>query len=280
MIRQLELFGPTEGAKPIKRTKSRQEQIEDYEGFLEKFADKKTTDDCYTPEPVYQAVIDFVRTLTPLDGRTIVRPFYPGGDYETYEYPADCIVIDNPPFSILAKILKFYDLHGVPFFLFAPALTLFSTSIDATFIISDVTITYENGAKVPTGFITNVIPDLRLWCCPEIGDAIERAQAAPPPRTKKQFVYPDNIVTAATLRKIPAHGVSLKIPKTACRFIRDSESAVLAGRALFGGGYLLSDRAAAERAAADRAAADRAAATVLELSPRERLMVEELNKCY
>lgn len=189
MIRQLELFGPTEGAKPIKRTKSRQEQIEDYEGFLEKFADKKTTDDCYTPEPVYQAVIDFVRTLTPLDGRTIVRPFYPGGDYETYEYPADCIVIDNPPFSILAKILKFYDLHGVPFFLFAPALTLFSTSIDATFIISDVTITYENGAKVPTGFITNVIPDLRLWCCPEIGDAIERAQAAPPPvRRSSSFI--------------------------------------------------------------------------------------------
>ena len=274
MIEQLKLFGPTEGAKPIKRTKSRQEQIEDYEGFLEKFAVKKTTDDCYTPEPVYQAVIDFVRTLTPLDGRTIVRPFYPGGDYETYEYPANCIVIDNPPFSILAKILKFYDLHGVPFFLFAPALTLFSPNIDATFIISDVTITYENGAKVPTGFITNVIPDLRLWCCPEIGDAIERAQAAPP-STKKPFVYPDNIVTAATLRKIPAHGVSLKIPKTACRFIRDSESAVRAGRGLFGGGYLLSDRAAAERAAAERRGA-----TVLELSPMERLMVEELNKCY
>lgn len=49
-----------------------------------------------------------------------------------------------------------------------------------------------------------------------------------------------------------------------------------AGKAIFGGGLLLSDRAAAERAAAERAAAERAAATEWQLSPRELQMVAEL----
>ena len=48
-------------------------------------------------------------------------------------------------------------------------------------------------------------------------------------------------------------------------------------KVIFGGGLILSDRAAAERAAAERAAAERAAATKWELSARERAIVEYLN---
>ena len=51
-----------------------------------------------------------------------------------------------------------------------------------------------------------------------------------------------------------------------------------AGKTIFGGGLLLSERAAAERAAAERAAAERAAATVWELSERERRMVAALGE--
>ena len=47
-------------------------------------------------------------------------PFYPGGDYEREEYPQGCTVVDNPPFSILSKIVKHYQERGVGFFLFAP----------------------------------------------------------------------------------------------------------------------------------------------------------------
>lgn len=47
---------------------------------------------------------------------------------------------------------------------------------------------------------------------------------------------------------------------------------------IFGGAFLLSDRAAADRAAADRAAAERAAVTVWRLSPRERKIAEALGK--
>ena len=99
-------------------------KFNNYEGFVEKFKPKKTTDDCYTPPAVYQAVHDYVKETYNLPDDTLVlRPFYPGGDYESVEYPEGCIVIDNPPFSIFSKIVDFYTKIGFRFFLFAPALT-------------------------------------------------------------------------------------------------------------------------------------------------------------
>lgn len=271
MERQLTLFGIERQQQQQQR--SRREVFEDYDGFVDKFKPKLTTDDCYTPEPVYRAVLDFVGTLTDLSGRTVVRPFYPGGDFVNYEYPANAIVVDNPPFSILAKIIRFYCQNEVQFFLFAPSLTLFTArACDVTYIVAAADIIYENGAAVQTGFITNLPLEERIWCCPELHDAIEDAQKVLR-KTKRGFVYPDNIVTAATLTKLADHGTELRIPKRSCYAITDSDSAKAAGRSLFGGGFLLSNRAAAERAAAERAAAER-----LFLSPREKRIIEHLNK--
>lgn len=94
--------------------------------FLEKFKPKLTTDDCYTPENIYACVRDWAVDRYGLAGAEVVRPFFPGGDYEHYDYPEGCVVIDNPPFSILSNICRFYDKRGIRYFLFAPALTLFS----------------------------------------------------------------------------------------------------------------------------------------------------------
>ena len=102
---------------------SRQEIFNDYEGFVEKFKPKKTTDDCYTPTEVYGAVLDWAARRYGFDPACVVRPFYPGGDYEAFDYPEGCVVLDNPPFSILAKIQRFYLERGIRFFLFAPSLT-------------------------------------------------------------------------------------------------------------------------------------------------------------
>ena len=38
---------------------SRQETFNDYEGFVEKFKPKKTTDDCYTPKEVYDVILEW-----------------------------------------------------------------------------------------------------------------------------------------------------------------------------------------------------------------------------
>ncbi len=94
--------GGANGNKPEQK-----EKFEDYEGFVEKFKPKKTTDDCYTPLLVYEAIANWAaKTSTSSTSPEFMRPFYPGGDYEKEDYSGG-VVVDNPPFSILSKIVRF-----------------------------------------------------------------------------------------------------------------------------------------------------------------------------
>lgn len=55
-------------------------RFNDFESFVAKFKNAKTTDDCYTPKPVYDAVLQYVVEKANLDDEAeIVRPFFPGG---------------------------------------------------------------------------------------------------------------------------------------------------------------------------------------------------------
>ena len=240
---QLTLFGAAEAPQQSALTtedrqqkRSKREIFEDYEGFVEKFAPKLTTDDCYTPAAVYDVVLEFVRSIYDITNKTVVRPFWPGGDFTTFQYPTNAVVIDNPPFSILSGIIRFYVANNIKFFLFGPALTLFSArDCDVTYILTGASITYENGACVRTGFITNLTPGLRIWVCPRLFDALKKAQESPD-KTKKKFVYPDHIVTAAILDKLAVHHTELKIRSASCYPISDSDAAKAVGRGLYGGG--------------------------------------------
>lgn len=59
-----------------------EENSGEYKSFVEKFKPKRTTDDCFTPEEVYEAVKAWVLEEVPaVQDLRIVRPFYPGGDY-------------------------------------------------------------------------------------------------------------------------------------------------------------------------------------------------------
>ena len=60
------------------------EMTSEYAAFVEKFKPKKTTDDCYTPDNVYAAVLDWAVKEYGLEGARIIRPFYPGGDYQSW----------------------------------------------------------------------------------------------------------------------------------------------------------------------------------------------------
>jgi hypothetical protein len=106
-MKQLGLFGDEAMMPQVKRTKA--EVFEDYDAFVAKF-DKnapKTTDDCYTPQPVYEAVVNWVKERVDLEGRCILRPFYPGGDYEREEYPENCVRYKL--FCMWDKIPIFFD---------------------------------------------------------------------------------------------------------------------------------------------------------------------------
>lgn len=267
----------------------RQEKFEDYEGFVNKFKPRKTTNDCMTPAPVYEAICRWVsENITPLDGVPIVRPFWPGGDYENYDYPEGCIVLDNPPFSILTKIRRFYHARGIRYFLFAPTLTLAAgaNTLDDTYIVCNGRITYENGAAIPTSFITNLpCDDIRVWCAGGLSKVIEDADKASREVAElPRYAYPANVVTPALLQKIAKQGIDLCIPKNECTPCSRLDSQKEVGKSMFGNGWLISERMAAERMAAERMAAERMAAErmaaeeaiVWPLSDRERAIIHSL----
>lgn len=286
------LFGdPTAGMRKAepRAHRSRVETLEDYEGFVEKFKAKKTTDDCYTPAWAYEIVRRWVdRNITPLEGRRIVRPFYPGGDFEAFPYEEGDIVLDNPPFSILAKIRRYYQARGIDYFLFAPALTLFGAPAgdDETFVVADANITYENGATVRTSFVTNCAgEDIRVMLRGDFGRMLteeSKRRAKADKMTLKKHVLPMEVITAATLGRLVTRGICFDVPRSECQFTRALDSQRVTGDSLFGGGFLLSERMTAvrikaERAAAEIAEAERAAANTWTLSERERALTKELN---
>ena len=265
-------------------TLQQRELFEDYEGFVEKFKPKKTTDDCYTPPEVYEVIREWACAEYDIDPATIVRPFYPGGDYESFDYSGGAVVLDNPPFSMLTKICEFYLSRGVPFFLFAPSLTILSSSktcMRMCHILCDAQIEYENGAVVNTGFVTSYDEGIVARTAPELGKAINakvdelhRREHVELPK----YEYPDNIVTAAMLRRWSKYGVDFEVRREDCCHISALDAQKERGKAIFGSGLLLSERAAAERAAAERAAAERARAHVWELSAREREVVRMIGR--
>ena len=119
MVNDVNIQGSLFADEPRRDTatcKSRREIHEDYDGFVEKFKPRKTTDDCYTPQPVYDAVLGWLRENADIEGREIVRPFWPGGDYEHYDYPDGCVVVDNPPFSIFTQVCRFFQSRNISFF--------------------------------------------------------------------------------------------------------------------------------------------------------------------
>lgn len=251
----------------------------EYSQFVAKFEPKKTTDDCYTPPLVYDAIRDWVCKRYDIAQETIVRPFYPGGDFERFAYPDGCLVLDNPPFSILSEICKFYLARGINFFLFAPSLTAFggrSVVLRMNHIICDADIPYENGAVVRTAFVTNLDADTIAETAPDLRNAIADAMAKVKANTIRpvpKYEYPMHVLTAAMLQKYAHYGVNFSVRRGDCTPVGALDSQRERKKAIFGGGLLLSERAAAERAAAEKAAAH-----IWTLSDRELQIVGNLGK--
>ena len=272
------------------------DKLNDYDAFVEKFKPKRTTDDCYTPPAVYEAVKGWaIKEFNIAHDRHIVRPLYPRGDFDHYDYPQGCVVIDNPPFSILAKIKRFYLEHGIQFFLFAPSLTLLGSHIEGlTHILTNSTITYENGAKVNTAFVTNLPSPYVFMTAPDLAQLIKEADNQRAKAELPVLDFPPNVITSARLNKI-AQFVCSRVKHTEARFVRTIGKE---RKALYGGGLLISSAKAAQAAQAAKAAkaaqaaqaakaakaaqaakaAKAAQAAKYELTPEEQAIVAELDK--
>lgn len=268
------LFGNEVIGMRGKGKKASKTLFDDYDGFVEKFKPKKTTDDCYTPPAVYDIILDYVVEKCNINGRKIIRPFYPGNDYETFDYPIGCVVVDNPPFSIITRIARFYLSNNIDFFLFAPHLTLFSADLDCTRIVSGANIIYENGAKVKTSFLSNLFGDAAIIGEPHIYEAVKRINADNTVRLPR-YRYPGNVLTVSAVSYCVERGIGFSIGKKEIVRVSGLDAQRPHGKAIFGSGYLLSEKAAAEKAAAEKDDI-----IEWELSDREKKIIEDLGDGY
>ena len=258
-----------------------------YEEFVEKFKAKKTTDDCYTPEKVYNAIRDWVAEEYHVDADKFVRPFYPGGDYEHFDYVPDCVVVDNPPFSILSQIVKFYLYYNIKFFIFAPYKTLFNYGyLDVCLIGAGTDIIYENGAKVSTSFITNLeAPGVRS--APKLYRMVEAAIREIKKEDTKQlpkYKYPPEVLTFYTIEKLGHCNIDIKFTKEDLHFVRGLDSQREYGKNIYGAGFLLSKEATLKRLHAELEALthekgnDGLSTMEWTLSDREREIIAGMSK--
>lgn len=257
------------------------DEDEEYQAFKEKFEQKKTTDDCYTPELVYEAVADWVANEYGLNRKDFVRPFYPGGNYQKEKYPKGCIVVDNPPFSILAEIIDWYNEHGIRYFLFGPQLTLIGTTTGRCAILPvGVEIIYANGACVNTSFATNLeAEDIVMRSVPDLYDVVYKASQAGLPKEKRhlpRYTYDKHVIMAPLLHQFSKYGISFDVRKNECVPISELDSQKGTGKTIFGKGYLISDSLLAKREEAEKILAERQDLRHWPLSERELQIIKDL----
>ena len=66
VYKTVDLFGNEQIQLIEKKRTSNKTLFTDYEGFVDKFEHKKTTDDCYTPKEVMDIIINYVNDKYPL----------------------------------------------------------------------------------------------------------------------------------------------------------------------------------------------------------------------
>ena len=203
---------------------------ETYEEFVNKFKPKKTTDDCYTPPKIYSVVLEWVKKYYGVNER-IIRPFNPNDDYKKYDY-SNAVVVDNPPFSILAEIIDYYLDNNIKFFLFAPGLMCFNylaKNRKVCILPIHVTIKYENGAMVNTGFITN-LEDNAININSELYKLIKNCYED---KSKRKINHSCDCICIGNCNKLAKRGVDFKI-KSFKEFVHKKDN-----YKIFGGGLLL-----------------------------------------
>ena len=242
----------------------------DYEAYVAKFKDMpKTTDDTYTPDDVYDAVLQYVDTVYPLEGKYVMRPFYPGGDYKAEEYPENCVVIDNPPFSIFTQIVKWYTANGIPFFLFGPGLTIGSCTKYCTAVITGKGITFENGANVSCNFASNLYGDIMICTAPLLGKLIENCASQKQVVGLPSFDYPEELLNVSTMQTIANGGVEFSVRRSEAKLIRELDNDPRGKGGLFGYHWLIAKAKAKAKAKLRRS-------VPIALSLREERIVDTL----
>lgn len=257
--------------------------MQDYDEFVDKFKHKKTTDDCYTPPAIYEAVLSWCEKEYGIDRESAIRPFKPGGDYQSEDYTGR-VVVDNPPFSCLAAIVDWYNERNIKYFLFAPSLTALSYAHreGVCCVFTNSQIVYENGACVGTTFLTNM-DDCITRSARDLSRALDKAneqvqgeKVYGKTQNRKgkaaKYNYPDELVTSSRLANLAAKGGEFKLKRA--HFVRRLDAQKPFKKTIFGSGLLIPAKDAQELKAQELKAQDEV--IHFELSEREQAIVDNL----
>lgn len=241
-----------------------------------------TLDECYTSPEVYDTVLKYAVERYNLQGKHIVRPFIPGGDYQRYVYDKNDVVIDNPPFSMTTKITKWYINHNIPFFLFINGqygvslsrglrgkATVIATNANASFYHN------PNNKLIKLGFVTNLEPKNIIIR----GDAAltNKLNGLVKKKALNKYKYPENMIRNSDVLTAINRGVELKLTTNNCIFedrMDYHKEHKLSG--VFGGCYLVDDNVYNEYKSATENVPPYTHRVML--SEREKGIIEKLNK--
>lgn len=204
-MKQLTIFDSIDQPAPGKRRQASGRSanpiiFNDYESYIKKFEGNKTTDDTYTPRDVFEAVLQYVSEIYDLKGKQILRPFYPGGDFENAIYPADGVVIDNPPFSIFKKVVSFFAARKIPFFLFGPGMTILNVFKYCSVVIVSPAIRFENGANVRCNFATNLFDQKRVTTATRLTQLLKQCESQQNANSITLYDYPEQVLSVSDLQ--------------------------------------------------------------------------------
>ena len=168
----------------------------------------------------------------------------------------------------MSKIARFYEEHNIDYFLFAPHLTCLSIRAAHSRICVGVTLTYDNGAKVNTSFVSSKGPLIRS--APDLYRLLDEANTAnvnaKKPPAKPVYTYPDNVMTSSAVALFSKYGIEYR--EDIGVFARAMDAQCEAGKGIFGAGYIVPEEAARKAQEAARKA-QKEKAQRWELSTRE-----------
>lgn len=104
-------------------------------------------------------------------------------------------------------------------------------------IIVDCQITYENGARVETSFVTSYSGGIVAQTSPDLTKAINRENDRLIKANTKElqkYDYPMNVITAAMMKRYARYGVDLKIRADDCIQVGGLDAQKQAGKRYLG----------------------------------------------
>lgn len=136
-------------------------------------------------------------------------------------------------------------------------------------IIVDVCITYDNGAVVNTGFLTNM-SDYAIQTRPDLKEQIEKASDITR-KNSNRIEWPDEVLTFGKLAKLVNTGQDIRLTRNKLQFTRK-----IGDQGIYGAGYLMShDTTQLVQNGLDKAEQQKPT-RIVKLTDREREMLDRM----